>query len=163
MSTRASSLPTGSTPLALVLTGGGARAAYQVGVVCAIAERAPQLTFPILTGVSAGAINAVYLAAHPGPLAAAAATLRAEWSRLTVDRVYRIRPIGIGRALLRGLAQLVSGRRAGTATLRGVLDMQPLRQFLAAGIDLSGIDRNIAAGRLRAAALSATSYASGDR
>ena len=162
MSTRASSLPTGSTPLALVLTGGGARAAYQVGVVCAIAERAPQLTFPILTGVSAGAINAVYLAAHPGPLAAAAATLRAEWSRLTVDRVYRIRPIGIGRALLRGLAQLVTGRRAGTATLRGVLDMQPLREFLAAGIDLSGIDRNIAAGRLRAAALSATSYASGD-
>jgi len=145
-----------------VLTGGGARAAYQVGVVCAIAERAPQLTFPILTGVSAGAINAVYLAAHPGPLAAAAATLRAEWSRLTVDRVYRIRPIGIGRALLRGLAQLVTGRRAGTATLRGVLDMQPLREFLAAGIDLSGIDRNIAAGRLRAAALSATSYASGD-
>src|SRR2546426_4755559 len=149
-------------PLALVLTGGGARAAYQAGVVCAIAERAPEVEFPILTGVSAGAINAAYLAAHPGPLAAAAATLRAEWSRLTVDRVYRIRPIGIGRALLRGLAQLVLGRRGGTATLRGVLDMQPLREFLAAGIDLSGIDRNIAAGRLRAAALSATSYASGD-
>ena len=73
-STRPSSLLTVSTPLALVLTGGGARAAYQVGVVCAIAERAPQLTFPILTGVSAGAINAVYLAAHPGPLAAAAAS-----------------------------------------------------------------------------------------
>jgi len=145
-----------------VLTGGGARAAYQVGVVCAIAERAPELEFPILTGVSAGAINAVYLAAHHGPLAAAAATLRAEWSRLTVDRVYRIRPIGIGRALLRGLAQVVTGRRGGTATLRGVLDMQPLREFLAAGIDLSGIDRNITAGRLRAAALSATSYASGD-
>src|SRR2546421_11721410 len=111
-------IPHGSRRLALVLAGGGARAAYEVGVLSAIAERAPQLTFPILTGVSAGAINAVYLAAHPGPLAAAAATLRAEWSRLTVDRVYRIRPIGIGRALLRGLAQLVTGRPAGTATLR---------------------------------------------
>src|SRR5689334_13278067 len=55
------------TSLALVLTGGGARAAYQVGVLCAIAERAPEVQFPILTGVSAGAINAVYLAAHRRP------------------------------------------------------------------------------------------------
>ncbi len=145
-----------------MLTGGGARAAYQVGVLCAIAERAPALEFPILTGVSAGAINAVYLAAHRGPLAAAAATLRTEWSRLTVERVYRIRPIGIGRALLRSLAQMALGRRSGAAALHGILDMQPLREFLAAGIDLAGIDLNIAAGRLRAAALSATSYASGD-
>ncbi|PYP25497.1 MAG: patatin, partial [Gemmatimonadetes bacterium] len=145
-----------------MLTGGGARAAYQVGVLCAIAERAPAFEFPILTGVSAGAINAVYLAAHRGPLAAAAATLRTEWSRLTVDRVYRVRPIGIGRALLRSLAQMALGRRSGAAALHGILDMQPLREFLAAGIDLAGIDLNIAAGRLRAAALSATSYASGD-
>jgi NTE family protein len=150
------------TPLALVLTGGGARAAYQAGVLCAIAERAPHLEFPIVTGVSAGAINAVYLAAHRGPLAAAAETLRVEWSRLTVDHVYRLRPIGIGHALLRGLAQMAPGRRGDTTALHGFLDMQPLRDFLTAGIDLSGIDANVAAGRLRAAGLSATSYASGD-
>jgi len=148
--------------LALVLTGGGARAAYQVGVLCAISERAPELEFPILTGVSAGAINAAYLAAHRGRLAAAAETLRTEWRRLTVDRVYRMRPLGIGRALLRGLAQLAPGPRSEAAVLHGLLDMQPLREFLAAGVDLSGIDANIATGRLRAAALSATSYASGD-
>ena len=149
-------------PLALVLAGGGARAAYQVGVLCAIAEQAPALEFPILTGVSAGAINAVYLAAHRGPLTAAAETLRAQWSRLTVDRVYRIRPMRIGRAVLRSLAQLALGRRSETAAVRGILDMEPLREFLASGLDLSGIDANIAAGRLQAAALSATSYASGD-
>src|SRR5256712_6943672 len=149
-------------PLALVLAGGGARAAYQVGVLCAIAEQAPALEFPILTGVSAGAINAVYLAAHRGPLTAAAETLRAQWSRLTVDRVYRIRPMRIGRAVLRSLAQLALGRRRETAAVRGILDMEPLREFLASGLDLSGIDANIAAGRLQAAALSATSYASGD-
>src|SRR2546430_13768224 len=57
-------IPHGSRRLALVLAGGGARAAYEVGVLSAIAERAPGLEFPILTGVSAGAINALYLAAH---------------------------------------------------------------------------------------------------
>jgi len=51
-------IPHGSRRLALVLAGGGARAAYEVGVLSAIAERAPGLEFPILTGVSAGAINA---------------------------------------------------------------------------------------------------------
>ena len=50
---------------ALVLAGGGARAAYEVGVLAGVAERAPGLEFPIVTGVSAGAINAVHLAAHP--------------------------------------------------------------------------------------------------
>ena len=131
-------------------------------MLCAIAERAPELQFPILTGVSAGAINAVYLAAHRGPLAAAAETLRVEWSRLTVDHVYRLRPLGLGRALLRGLAQLRPGGGAAPAVMHGVLDMRPLREFLTNGIDLSGIDANITSGRLRAAALSATSYPSGD-
>ena len=55
--------------LAIVLSGGGARAAYQVGVLCAIAERVPDLPVPILSGVSAGAINTVTLAAHPGSFA----------------------------------------------------------------------------------------------
>src|SRR5579884_128525 len=64
-------------PLGLVLTGGGARAAYQVGALAAIAEAVPDLAFPIVTGVSAGAINAAFLAAHPGPFAPAIAALRA--------------------------------------------------------------------------------------
>lgn len=148
--------------LALVLTGGGARAAYQVGVLSAIAELAPDVTFPILTGVSAGAINAVYLAAHRGSLAAAVEALRAEWSRLTVNQVYRIRPIRIGHALFRGLVQTVAGRSGEAMPVRGITDVQPLREFLTAGVDLSGIDANLASGRLRAVALSTTSYASGD-
>src|SRR5207237_565310 len=90
-------------PRALVLAGGGARAAYEVGVLAAIAERAPSLEFPIVTGVSAGAINAVYLAAHPGSLATAARALRAQWSRLVVERVYRVRPGRVAaRLALRG-------------------------------------------------------------
>ena len=147
--------------LALVLAGGGARAAYEVGVLSAIAERAPALEFPIVTGVSAGAINAVYLAAHAESLPGAVAALRDHWSHLVVDRVYRIEPWRLVRALLRGVAGTLLGTREGAAVVRGLLDMSPLRASLAARLDFTGIDAKIAAGRLRAVALSTTSYASG--
>lgn len=149
------------TDLALVLGGGGAHAAYQVGVLAAIVERVPDLEFPILTGVSAGAINTAYLAAHRGSFAAAVQALRGEWGRLTVERVYRIRPARLTLAGLRWLGAMVLGRHGGTAALHGLVDMEPLRRFLAHHLDFGGIDANIAAGRLRAVALSATSYASG--
>jgi len=147
--------------VALVLTGGGAHAAYQVGALSAIVERLPDLEFPILTGVSAGAINIAYLAAYRGPLRAAVETLRREWARLTIERVYRIRPGRLAPAGLRWLAAMALGRHNGPAAVRGLVDMEPLRRFLRQGIDFGGIDANIAAGRLHAVALSATSYASG--
>ena len=148
--------------LALVLAGGGARAAYEVGVLSAIAERAPGLEFPIVTGVSAGAINAVYLASHTGTLPAALAVLRDHWNQLVVDRVYRVQPWTLGRALLRGMVGTLrdSGREG--AAVRGLMDMSPLRDFLAARFALGGIDAKIAAGRLHAVAVSTTSYASGE-
>lgn len=154
-------VPGAASPLALVLTGGGARAAYQVGVLTAIAERLPGIEFPILTGVSAGAINATYLAAYRGPFRTAVEKLRGEWSRLTADHVYRVRPAHIALSALRALEQTTLGRGGGSAALRGLMDMQPLQAFLEGCIDLTGIDANIAAGRLRAAALTATSYTLG--
>jgi NTE family protein len=146
---------------ALVLAGGGARAAYEVGVLAAIAERTPGLEFPIVTGVSAGAINAVYLAAHRGPLTAAVGALRAQWSRLVVERVYRIRPGRLARGLLLGAAHTALGRGGEAAAVRGLVDMSPLRAFLGANLDFAQLDANIAARRPRAAAVSATSYATG--
>jgi NTE family protein len=80
--------------LALVLSGGGARAAYQVGVLAALTEEFRDLDFPILTGVSAGAINTLFLAAHRGPLAAAVARLRehcAWWWEASAESEYRRR------------------------------------------------------------------------
>src|SRR5204862_233690 len=65
-------------------------------------------------------------------------------------------------ALLRGAAGTLLGRRREEAVVRGLADMSPLRDFLAPQIDFAGIDANIATGRLRALALSATSYASGE-
>jgi NTE family protein len=154
-------MSTSAHDLALVLSGGGARAAYQVGVLAAIAERAPELRIPVVTGVSAGAINAAYLAAHQGTLRAAVSGLSKEWMRLTADQVYRLRPVAPLRWALGSTARLLGWGRNGAAVVRGLFDMRPLTEFLTRAVDFGGIQRNIETGRLRAVALSATSYASG--
>jgi len=150
-----------SSHLALVLSGGGARGAYQVGVLAGLAERLPGLEFPILTGMSVGAINTIYLAAHTGPLPAAVAGLSNEWSRLTSDAVYRVRSIRLVRSALRWAWQGATGRRRHPVAVRGLTDTQPLREFLTRCVDVGGIGANIANRRLRAVALSATSYTTG--
>ena len=150
-----------SSKLALVLPGGGARAAYQVGVLAALAERLPDLEFPILTGVSAGAINTIYLAAHPGQLTQAVAGLQVAWGRLTTDQVFHVRPGSLVGAAARWFLASLLGRRTGPTPARGVLDTQPLREFLEATVDVRGIQANIDAGRLRTAALTATGINSG--
>ena len=133
-----------SSKLALVLPGGGARAAYQVGVLAALAERLPDLEFPILTGVSAGAINTIYLAAHPGQLAQAVAGLQVAWGRLTTDQVFRVRPGSLVGAAARWFLASLLGRRTGPTPARGVLDTQPLREFLEATVASSGADIGMA-------------------
>ncbi|MFQ6046206.1 MAG: patatin-like phospholipase family protein [Gemmatimonadales bacterium] len=147
--------------IALVLSGGGARAAYQVGVLAAIAECAPQLQIQILAGVSAGAINIAHLAAHRGEFATAVHDLREEWRRLTPDRVYCVRPTNLARASLRWFWNRILRRETAPGVMRGLMDMSPLRRFLAGCIDFQGVEANIEAGRLRAAALTATSYTTG--
>src|SRR2546427_2138664 len=135
----------GARHLALVLAGGGARAAYEVGVLSAIAERAPGLEFPIVTGVSAGAINAVYLAAHPETLPAALGALRDQWRQLVPDRVYRIRPWRLGRALVRGVARPLLGTPREGGVSRGLMDMHPPHDFLAARLNCGWIHGKITA------------------
>jgi NTE family protein len=144
--------------LALVLSGGGARAAYQVGVLCAIAERRPELSIPIHAGVSAGAINTITLAAHPGTFGASVRAVRREWSRLTVDDVYEVRMTGLMRAGMRWMGQRVFHRARRPTVVRGVFDMEPLRRFLKERVNVDRIDENVASGKLRAVTLSATCY-----
>ncbi len=147
--------------LALVLAGGGARASYQVGVLAAIAERRPHVCFPILTGVSAGAINTAYLASHRGNFGQAVAGLRREWARLTPSDVYRVRPVNLFRSLVRWTLGMAFRRQPAPGSIQGLMDMSPLRAFLEECMDLSGISSNIAAGKVRAAALSSTSFTTG--
>lgn len=151
----------GNSRIALVLSGGGARAAYQVGALSAIAECAPGMRLQIMTGVSAGAINIAHLAAHRGEFATAVHDLREEWKRLTPDRVYCVRATNLARASFRWFWNRVLRRETAPGVMRGLMDMSPLRRFLTGCIDLDGVDANIAAGRLRAAALTATSYTTG--
>jgi len=150
-----------SSDTALVLTGGGARAAYQVGVLSAIAERAPDLEIPILTGTSAGAINAAYLASHEGSLREAVRGLQDQWRRLTADIIYGPRASTLMRLIARWLESTRFHRRDGRPAVRGFFDTLSFRRFLEQAIDFGGIEVNIARGRLRAVALTAMSYATG--
>ena len=95
--------------IGLVLTGGGARAAYQVGLVRHLAARMPEFHFDVLTGVSAGAINASFLASHPGSAAEATEDLSRIWLDLTPDHVFRDDGWSLGGMVVRWLLNLASG------------------------------------------------------
>jgi NTE family protein len=162
--TRADERPSGvwrySSHLALVLGGGGARGAYQIGVLAGLAERLPGLAFPIIAGTSVGAINAVYLAAQLGTLGDAANGMRAGWGSLTADGVFELHLFSLMTSLARkGLAS-ITGLGGGPGGVRGLADTKPLRDFLSR-VDLRGITANIVNQRLRAVAINATSYTSG--
>jgi NTE family protein len=145
----------------LVLTGGGARAAYQVGVLQTVSERLPDTCLPIVTGVSAGAINAAYLAAAPAPLGTAVRGLKTEWERLRSETIYGK---GLG-AWLHSAARWIrpgaSSRPQAPPEGRAVFDTHALRAFLSDSIRFEGIEENLRSGRLLAAALTATSYETG--
>ncbi|HEY8377202.1 MAG TPA: patatin-like phospholipase family protein [Nannocystis sp.] len=147
----------------LVLTGGGARAAYQAGALHALAEIAGsrELPFRVVAGVSAGAINASYLAAHADDFPRAARMLRDFWVGLTPDRVYHTDPprlAAIGRSWLRDLSL---GGLLGTGPTNFLLDTAPLRALLTDRLPLARIGEHLSAGRLRALAVTATNFLTG--
>ena len=153
-------------PLALVMGGGGARAAYQVGCLRALARVYPNLHIPILTGVSAGAINAVHLAAHQGSFAEAVEDLVVLWESLTIDRVFQVSPRSLFTNAVRWGMQLASGGFGGPPRVRGLVDTSPLREFLEKHLPqmdgvIAGIEANLRAGRLRGVAVSTSSYSTG--
>ncbi|MBR9989503.1 MAG: patatin-like phospholipase family protein [Gemmatimonadetes bacterium] len=152
--------------LGLVLTGGGARGAYQVGVLNWIARNYPDIEMPILTGVSAGAVNTAKLAATPGTFAQACAELDTLWRSLTVEQVFRSDVLSLGRSAIGWGLRLISGGAKGSPRVRGFLDTEPLRKLLYETLapvnhEITGIDYNLARGRLKAVAIITTSYTTG--
>ena len=116
----------------LVLTGGGARAAYQVGVLRAIAELLPDKTrnpFPIICGTSAGAINAASIAVSANNFAEGVERLEAVWSNFHVDHIYRSDLLGVIHNTLRCLLSLVSSEY-GQHNPISLLDNCPLEALL---------------------------------
>lgn len=146
--------------LALVLTGGGARAAYQVGVLRCLAGKFPKLRFDIITGVSAGAINAVFLASHHAPLWEVVEELCDIWTNLTLDDILRVDPLSLGRnVVLRGktLAPRIQGL-ADTTPLRKLLE----RLYNARGDGrIPGLAENIARCEPRAVSVTTLDYVTG--
>src|SRR3954470_22275214 len=154
--------------LGLMLGGGGARGAYQAGVLRGIARRFPDLRFPILAGISAGAVNTIHLAAHEGSLAESSDDLISLWLALSPEKVYDVRSAPLIRnAFSWGARLLAGGFKPGREPMRGMVNTEPLRLYLNAVLDraadgsLPDISRNIERGLLKAVALSATSYTTG--
>jgi NTE family protein len=154
-------------PLGLVMGGGGARAAYQVGFLSCLARHFPKLEIPILTGVSAGAINTAFLACHPGPFEKAVAELTALWTNLTTEQVIASNPGSFARNLLRWGGRLVAGGTRLAPPTRGLVDTAPLAEFLRRSLKpgpdgrLTGVADNIERGRLSSVAVTTTDYTTG--
>jgi NTE family protein len=157
----------GPGDVGLVMGGGGARAAYQVGFLRYLARRYPELHVPYIHGVSAGAINAALLASHHGTFLQAVDELSHLWGDLTVDHVFRVDPGSLAMNSVRWLRQLGGGGlRGGRLHVKGLVDTSPLHTHLsealhAVGGELTGIEYNLEHGRLKALAVSTTSYSTG--
>ena len=150
-----------------MLDGGGARAAYQVGLLRWLARRHPDLQLRVVTGVSAGAINAAFLASHRGTFSSAVDDLSAIWTSLTVDQVFRVDTPSLTGNLWHWGVRLVSGGGKIAPPVSGLVDTAPLRRTLEAaftlgpGGDIEGIDHNLETGRLAAVAVITSSYTTG--
>jgi NTE family protein len=154
----------GNRPRAgLIMTGGGARAAYQVGVLRALAEILPEgvrTPFPIICGTSAGAINAGVLAVDAGDFRRGVRRLMTVWKNFRVHHVYRSDPWGAFSNSARWVFAVMTG---GMFIRRPVslLDNSPLAALLGAHLDFSAIQRSIDSGDLTAFSITCSGYTSG--
>jgi len=161
------------TPITgLVLSGGGARAAYQVGVLRAIARlrrdtAASPRRFPfgVICGTSAGAINAAALACNADQFDAAVEAIAQVWENFRAEQVYRADSLGVIRSGAQWLTMLSIGwlvARSRKARPRSLLDNTPLADLLAQMVPLQRLPRMLAARHVQALALTASNYSSGE-
>ena len=154
----------GGGGLALALTGGGARAAYQAGVLRGLASRFPEFRPDILTGVSAGGMNGAFLAAASGDVFAEAADRLVEvWRELEADDVYRLDRPTVAHALARFVRR---PSEIAPPAEGGFLDTTPLRDFIVGhlgevGQPMAAVDAAVQNGHLGAFAITTTSYTTG--
>lgn len=154
----------------LILSGGGARAAYQVGVLAAIermrreAGAAQGNPFPVISGTSAGAINAAFLASNADRYDLAIEELVGVWRNFQVEQVYRSDVLGMIRSGARWLSLLSLGWLIAQKKLRpkSLLNNDPLSELLAQRIDLQRLPSLLDQGHLKALAITASSYSTGE-
>lgn len=149
--------------VALLLTGGGARAAYQVGVLKALAQSMPRtapLPFQIINGTSAGAINSAALACYASCMHLAVRKVEWVWKNFHTHMVYKSNFSGVyGRIF----SNVMRSFKADFLNLppASLLDNTPLRQLLSDVLDLSRIDRNLHRHYLEAVSITVSSYSTG--
>ena len=149
--------------IGLILSGGGARAAYQVGVLRAIAKWLPHLRqtpFPIICGTSAGAINAATLAMYADDFRTGVCRLEYHWKNLSVEDIYRADTLSLVRQIGHWLTSFLLGG-LGKRNPRALLDNAPLAALLARMLDFSELERCLASGDLDALSITVSGYGSG--
>ena len=147
---------------ALVLPGGGARGAFQVGVLKAVAELMPRNSsnpFHIISGTSAGAVNSVVLASRAHRLRSAVAELEQVWGNFRCHHVYKTDHLTMLKSSLHWLSSIVLGGFL-VGTPRSLLDNAPLRELLGKNVRFPRIQDAIEAGHLEALAVTAAGYSS---
>ena len=159
-------------PIGLVLTGGGARAAYQVGVLKALmalrheaGDALGSNPFPVLCGTSAGALNAAALACRADDMPAAVEALVQIWSGFHAGQVFRADTLSMARQGAQWLSMLSVGwvwPRSRLGRPRSLLDNAPLADMLQRELPLHRLDALLAQGHIQALAISASSYTRGD-
>jgi len=149
----------------LVMTGGGARGAYQTGVLKRIGElkrvRTQGNPFPIIGGASAGAINGAALATGCDDFASATQILAEVWATLKPSDIFHCGLLSQAQNSLTWILDPSFGAILGTGNARSLLDPTPLHHFLNRHLDCDRIQENIRRGDLYALAISATNYSSG--
>ena len=150
-------------PTALILSGGGARGAYQVGVLKALAEILPKDTynpFPVICGTSTGGINALALAGRPGHFRLRMRKLEYIWRSISPDKVYRSDALGVLKNTLKVMVSFFhSGYPFGCPV--ALFDNAPLKELLEKTVRFRYIDEAIASGELHALCITCMSYTTG--
>lgn len=149
--------------IGLVLTGGGARGAYQAGALLAIAEitGAEQLPFEVVAGASAGSLSGAYLVSRADDFRGATRDLADLWSTLEPRHVFRTGNLTLVRTAAEWGLDLGLGGLLGTGRGRALLDTAPLRQLVTRVLDVAAMRRHVARGDVHGFAVTATSYQTG--
>ena len=120
--------------IGLVLTGGGARGAYQVGAVKALyqlaKEKGMSQPFHIISGVSAGSINAAFLASHADEMEAAIQRLAEVWGTLRTHNVIKVDPLTLGKTSIKLMFDLISGNKLASRRVFSLLETEPVHELI---------------------------------
>ncbi len=150
-----------TTKTALVLPGGGARGAFQVGVLKALAAMLPKTSpnpFPIISGTSAGAVNSVVLASRAEHFRSAVAELEQVWGHFRCHQVYKTDHLTMLKSCLHWLSSFMLGGWV-VGTPKALLNNAPLREILSRNVHFPRIQQSIDHDYLEAVAVTAAGYA----